>query len=367
VAVRLRTVLFTTHLWLGLIAGVFIALLGITGAIMAFEPEIEHAEHPHLWYVTPPPGARPLALAQIGNAVSRAFPNDTITGYQVSTKQGLSYQVGLTHSRVFVNQYSGAVLGQLRFSGADLLNIIHQLHTHLLFRGLGNLGAKVESGAALVLLCMLISGLYLWWPLKRFSISWRGAAARRSWFDIHNSVGILTLVVVLMLCATGLVIGFEGTSTRLFYRVTGSQPTPRPSLHIAIPAGNAVQIGPDGAFAIARTAVPGAMPFEADMPARDEAYFVRARYPEDRTPGGRSQVILDSYTGRVLFSQGSRTAPAGARMVIANRAIHTGDIGGIPGKTIVSLASLAVVLQVLTGLLMWLRRGQREGDVEPLR
>ena len=86
-------------------------------------------------------------------------------------------------------------------------------------------------------------------------------------------------------------------------------------------------------------ALPGAMPFEADVPARNQAYFVRARYLEDRTPGGRSQVVIDSYTGRVLFAQGSRTAPGGARMVIANRAMHTGDIGGIPGKVIVSLAS----------------------------
>jgi uncharacterized iron-regulated membrane protein len=363
--VRLRTALFNIHLWLGLSAGAFIALLGITGAIMAFEPEIEHAEHPHLWYVTAPPGARPLPLVQISTTISQAFPADTITGYQVSTEPGLSYQVGLTKSLVFVNQYSGAILGQLRFGGTDLLNTIHQLHTHLLFRGLGDLGAKVVTGAALVLFCLLLSGLYLWWPLKRFTVTWRGAVARRSWFDIHNSVGVLTLVVVLILCATGLVIGFEGTSTRLFYRLTGSQPTPRPSLHVAIPAGNAVQIGPDSAFTIARTALPGATPFEADVPARNEAYFVRARFPEDRTPGGRSQVIIDSYTGRVLFAQGSRTAPAGARMVIANRAIHTGDIGGIPGKTLVSLASLAAVLQVVTGLLMWLKRSQR--NVEPLR
>ena len=361
---QLRTVLFTTHLWLGLIAGAFIALLGATGAIMAFEPEIEHALHPHLWYVQVPAGTRPLTLGQISAEVTRAFPGDTITGYQASTKPGISYQVGLTRSLVFVNQYSGAILGQLRFGRPDFLNVIHQLHTHLLFRGLGDLGGKVVTGAALALFCMLLTGLYLWWPLKRFSISWRGIEARRSWFDIHNSSGILTLMFVLLLCATGLVIGFEGTSTGLFYRLTGSHPAPRPDLHVPVPPGNVVQIGPDSAFAIARAALPGAMPFEADVPARNQAYFVRARYLEDRTPGGRSQVVIDSYTGRVLFAQGSRTAPGGARMVIANRAMHTGDIGGIPGKVIVSLASLAAVVQVITGLLMWLRRGQR--DVEPL-
>ncbi|HLZ44347.1 MAG TPA: PepSY-associated TM helix domain-containing protein [Gemmatimonadales bacterium] len=357
---RLRTALFNIHLWLGLSAGIFIALLGITGSIMAFEQEIEHALHPHLWYVPPPPGARSLTLAQIGAAVKQAFPDDTISCYLVATKPGLSDQVGLSRSLVFVNQYSGAILGQQRFGGPDLLNVIHQLHTHLLFRGLGDLGGKVVSSAALVLFVMLLSGLYLWWPLKRIRISWRGSAARRSWFDLHNTIGVVSLVVLLALCATGIAIGFEKASSRLFYKMTGSQPAPRPSLHVAIPTAHAVQIGPDSAFAIARAALPGAAPFEADMPAPNEAYLVRARYPEDLTPGGRSQVLIDSYTGRVLFAQGSRTAPGGTRMVNTNRAIHTGDIGGIPGKIIVSLASLGLALQVITGLLMWIRRSQRE-------
>ncbi len=357
---RLRPALFKIHLWLGLSAGIFIVLLGITGSVIAFEPEIMHALHPHLWYVTSPPGARPLTLAQIGAAVRQAFPDDTISGYQVATNPGLSDQVGLSRSLVFVNPYSGAILGQQQFGGPDLLNIIHQLHTHLLFRGLGDLGGKVVSSAALVLFVMLVSGLYLWWPLKRIRISWRGAGARRSWFDIHNTIGVVSLVVLLALCATGIAIGFERTSTKLFFKMTGSQPARRPDLHIPIPAATAVQIGPDSVLAIARAALPGAAPFEVDIPARDTAYFVRARYPEDLTPGGRSQVVIDSYTGRVLFAQSSRTAPGGTRMVIANRAIHTGDIGGIPGKIIVSVASLGLVFQVITGLLMWIRRTQRD-------
>jgi uncharacterized iron-regulated membrane protein len=355
-----RTILFTTHLWLGLIAGLFIALLGITGAVMAFEQEIDHALHPHLWYVTAPPAARPLTLAQIGAAVERAFPGDTITAYQASTKPRLSYQVGLSGRLVFVNQYSGELLGQLRLGGGpDLLNVIHQLHTHLLWRGRAQVGKKVVTGAALVLLWMLLSGVYLWWPLKRVRISWRGTAARRSWFDVHNITGVLALALLLVLSATGVVMGFEGISTRVFYRMTGSQPAPRLDLHVPVPSGKATPIGPDSAFAIARAALPGALPFETDVPAPGAAYLVRARYPEDRTPGGRSQVVIDSYTGRVLFAQGSRSAPAGARVVIANRAIHTGDILGVPGKVLVSLASLAAVLQVVTGLLMWLQRAQR--------
>ncbi len=66
--------------------------------------------------------------------------------------------------------------------------------------------------------------------------------------------------------------------------------------------------------------------------------------------------MLNPYTGSILFAEGSRGAPAGTRLVTANRAIHTGDILGIPGKILVSLASLAALAQVLTGLTMWLKR-----------
>jgi uncharacterized iron-regulated membrane protein len=43
-------------------------------------------------------------------------------------------------------------------------------------------------------------------------------------------------------------------------------------------------------------------------------------------------------------------------MVNANRAIHTGDIFGIPSKTILSLASLMAVMQLMSGLAMWWKR-----------
>ena len=50
------------------------------------------------------------------------------------------------------------------------------------------------------------------------------------------------------------------------------------------------------------------------------------------------------------------TAPAGTRMVNANRAIHTGDIFGLPTKFLMSLASLMAVVQALSGAVMWWKR-----------
>jgi uncharacterized iron-regulated membrane protein len=48
----------------------------------------------------------------------------------------------------------------------------------------------------------------------------------------------------------------------------------------------------------------------------------------------------------------SRTTAAGTRLANLNRAIHTGDIVGMPTKILMSLASFAAVAQVITGLMM---------------
>ena len=103
------------------------------------------------------------------------------------------------------------------------------------------------------------------------------------------------------------------------------------------------------------------------LPGPKAAYQIRSRYPEDLTPGGRSRVIVDQYTGSVLYAEGSRTAPAGTRMVIVNRAIHTGDIFGIPSKVVMSLASLMAAMQVVTGVAMWWKRVRVGGGKKGVR
>jgi uncharacterized iron-regulated membrane protein len=348
-----RKLLFNLHLYAALIAGAFIVVLGVTGSIMAFEPEIDRLLHWRLWHVTAQ--GRPLSISETAAAVSRAFPGEPAYGYHVSISPGFSYQVELQRGLVFVNQYTGAVLG-VQAAGMDFLGYVHQLHLRLLIRNDADTGKKIVSWAAVAMLFLLLSGVYLWWPYQRVSIK-RHESSKRFWFDVHATAGIFSFAFLLLLTATGLTIGFENTTTPLLYKISGSQPSRPPRAEIAAPPG--VQpITPDRAFQVARMALPGAAPFYINVPEPRQPYFVRLRYPEDLTPGGRSQVMVDPYTGKAIWAQGSRTAPAGARMVIANRAIHTGDIFGIPSKAVASLASLMAVVQVLSGALMWWRGRQ---------
>ena len=358
----MRKLIFNLHLYLALLASAFVIILGVTGGIMAFEPEIDHLLYRKLAYVTP--GKQTLSLAELGAIVAKRFPGEPIDAYILSTSPNLSYQVLMdTSGSVYVNQYTGEILG-VRPDQMEFLDYVHQLHLRLLWRGQGNEedegpGKKIMSWTGVAITLLALSGLYLWWPRKRFRVK-KGSSGRVFWFDLHNMIGIFSLLFLLLLAVTGVMMGFERTVNPWLYKITGSQPAQMPRKFPPPPPG-AKPITVDQAIEIARSTLPGAAPFLITVPEPNGGYQIRLRYPEDRTPGGRSRMILDQYTGQVLFAESSRTAPAGTRITVATRALHTGDIMGIPSKTVLSLASLLLVVQVSSGIVMWWKRIRKNG------
>jgi uncharacterized iron-regulated membrane protein len=358
---QMRKIIFKLHLIVAIGFGVFIVLLGVTGSIMAFEQELERAFHPELSYVTPQGEAK--SLAEIGTAAEKAYPNEKIRAYGLSTARDISYQVLFDDAAVYVNQYTGAVLG-IRTEDPVLLQTVHSLHLRLAMMNKGRqFGETTIKWSGVAALFLVITGAYLWWPVKRVSIH-RDAESRRFWFDVHNAFGIFSLLFVLTLVITGIIIGFEDQTTALFYKITSSLPPPRLRLE-AMPVPGATPITPDQARAIARVAAPGAAPSFINVAEGKNVYRINARYPEDRTPGGRTRVAIDPYSGKVLLLVDSRGGPGGYKLVNLNRAIHTGDIFGMASKTVMSLASLIMALQFVSGVVMWLKRRTAEEKARP--
>lgn len=321
-------------------------LLGLTGSVMAFEEELDHLTHPRLFKVRPL--GNPLPLTELAARAIAAFPGRRLAGYGLGVSPDLSYSINFQGTTVYVNQYTGEILGTR--SGPTWLSQLHQVHLRLLA---GPVGKSIVSWAGLLMTLLTLSGLYLWWPIKRVSVSW-ARGGRRAWFDVHNAVGIFAWVFLFLLGLTGVVIGFESVTTPLFYRVTGSHPSTGSGAIDPVPGAR--MMTPDEALAIARTSMPGATPIFISAPEPKAAYRIAMRFPEDRTPGGRTRVAAHPNTGAVLQANSSRTAPAGTRLINLNRAVHTGDILGVPTKLLMSLASLAAVAQAITGLMMWWRR-----------
>jgi uncharacterized iron-regulated membrane protein len=344
----MRKAVFNLHLVGATIAGVFIVILGLTGGVMAFEDELDHLTHPRLFHVTPQ--GTPKSLAELTNRVTVAFPGKPVLAYGFGMSADLAWSLNLAGTTVFVNEYTGEILGTR--SGATWLSQIHQLHLRLLA---GGTGKTIVSWAGVFMMALSLSGIYLWWPIKRVAVD-SAATGRRFWFDLHNAAGVYAFPFLFVLALTGIVIGFESWTTPLIYRVTGSQPYAAVSV---TPVAGKQTLTPDEALGIARAQLPDATPVSINVPGSKAPFRVALRYPEDRTPGGRSRVFVNQYSRSVLQVESSRTTAAGTRLITLNRAIHTGDILGMPTKILMSLASFTVVVQAITGLMMWWRRRSR--------
>jgi uncharacterized iron-regulated membrane protein len=349
----MRRLILNVHLSVALMAGAFLFLLGLTGGIMEFEPELDRLLHSHLSYVRP--AGRVLSLSQVGDAVSRQFGGDPIVAYLPSESPDLSSAVILPRGIVCVNQYTGAVLG-VRARGRSIFGIARELHIRLASGGLGRIIMRWSGVATLV---SLLSGVYLWWPVKRIRI-WSGWQRGGFWFNLHNSVGILSCLPLTVLAATGTVIGFEDSVGGLLSRIMRSAEVhPSQSLARRQPAVGRPFISPDQALAIGRAQMPEAIPYRLQMPLYGGAYRVSFDNPRDRVTGRHNLITIDPYSGNVISTIRSSDLSPVERSLATNEAIHTGVALGIPTRIVAWLTSMIVPVQVVSGLLLWLRRKSR--------
>lgn len=342
----MRNALVNLHRVAALVAAVFVVVLGLTGGVMAFEEELDHRLHPRLFAVTPE--GTPRTLVDLAARATAAVPGKPVVTYGLGVAPDLAWSVNVGGTLVFVNEYTGEILGTR--TGPTWLGQVHQLHLRLLA---GDTGKTIVSWAGVLMVFLTLSGIYLWWPVKRIRVR-NDARGWRYWFDLHNAIGVCTFVILLALSVTGVVIGFDAVTSPMFYRATGSQPVRGPAAVTPVPGTPAMS--PDKALAIARRELPGAVPVGINAPGPKAPYRIAFRYPEDRTPGGRSRVYIDPYGGGVLQVESSRTTAAGTRLIVLNRAIHTGDVFGLPTRLLASFGSFAAVAQVLTGLILWWTR-----------
>ena len=345
----MRTLIRNVHLFVGLAAGAFVVILGVTGSIMEFEPELNRFVHPRLSYVTP--DARVLPLSEIGTIVSQRFNGEPVVAFLPSTSPRLSSQALLPSGIAYVNQHTGEILGE-RIRGQTFLGYVRSLHVRL---ASGDFGRIVLKWSAMAMLVSLASGLYLWWPLKRIRVQGK-RGRRRLWFDLHSSIGFLTLLPLAVLAGTGVVLGFDAQITPLIFRVTGSRPTQFQNWEVHKPTPGAKLLAPDEAVAIARTYMPGAAPYRVQMPNYGGAYQIAFLYPQDPVVGDRNVVIVDPYDGSVLSLSRSSQLSRGERALAMNEAIHTGSVWGMPSRILAWLASAIAPVQFASGVILWLQR-----------
>lgn len=352
----MRTIWLKAHRWVGLAIALPLILVAVSGAVMVFEDDLDRALNPAISFVTA--GERTLPLDDLIARVRAAHPDAQLGSISFPETPVQALQISATAKpqgafTIAVNQYTGDELG-IRSAAdreAGLARQIHLLHTRLFA---GQIGEWIVGLITALTLLMAVTGLVLWWPRQIVTVK-MSASGRRINFDLHNVFGFYASAVFLFIALTGMMISFERWTDPLFRRLDDA-PVPALARESTVVAG----MRPMSAAAMARAAeaaLPGAFLKALSVPNGGNGVVVAfMKYAEDRTPGGRSRVAIDQYSGRVLTVLSTRTAPMGTRLVNLKRSAHTGDIFGAVTRALYFITALMLAGQVVTGVFIWWKR-----------
>jgi len=351
------------HLWLGIITGIPVVLISLTGCILVFEQEIRQWTTDYINIEEKTAGEQ-LPPSALFKSIQKTFPKKEIGSFWY---YGLdkSVKVSLNHSDtiIYVNPYNAEVLAAVDHE--DFFHFIDEGHRNLWFPR--KIGKKVVGYSTLVFFSLLITGMILWWPKKwtkraakqSFFINWK-AKLKRVNYDLHNVLGFYALLLANLMAVTGLVMSFPWMRQSIVW-LSGGYP---PRAKMEIPKDNVEE-----KFTFTQ---------HEDLQKADKIWYtVRqeiALYNKEAVivhiPEGDDKTIYactDMYQGSwrdLSFdrktlkltprTQKPMTATNPTEWLMRNNyALHTGFIGGMTTKILYFFASLICATLPITGFYIW--------------
>lgn len=311
------------HRWVGLTAGTLALVLGLSGAMLAFDP-VQQA-----WQAPAAPGSLSVAtlVARVLRTVPttqeiRRLPSGAIVVFSFDGDQAQAS---------YVDPADGRLLGAWQPSA--LPRWVKNLHRSLLLGDAGRWGA---AGIALGMAVLSISGLMLllrrmggW---RRLATRVRGSLAQR----IHVLVGRVVLVVLGLTAVTALTM--SASTLGLVALDDGTEPEV-----VSLTNGQT-----------ALQAIPGAqLALLQKLPVQDlrKLNFPDPTDPEDtwKLATGQGEAWIDQYSGQTLAWQATTLAQDiyGWALVL-----HTGE-GAWAWAVVLGLVGACVLLFWLSGVLIW--------------
>ncbi len=362
-SLKIRNAVFSTHRYVGLVVGLILIVVGITGSLLVFDHEIDDwGIQQRFGHVTPQEQRiSPGTLVKTVSTAYADYPDWKVGQVQMISGQEF-YTIRLsrpdeTQWEVFVNPYTGKIMGDRQRETA-LFSRMLALHYQLLA---GDIGTKIVGIAALFLCVLSITGIMLWSGWRKFFLGFKikwNAHPKRVNYDIHKVSGIVTAIFLGAIAFTGFCWNFYDQTSPLIYAATFT-PKP-PEVQSTVIPGNP-PLGLDEIIARSNTALPGAANTFINLPSKpDGAIEIYKKLPKD-TEDFNSSVKLDQYSGKVLAVTDSSVAGLGDRILHSFTPIHYGTFGGLPTRIFYVFVGLAPTILMITGFVMWwLRRKSRK-------
>ncbi|MDQ4120531.1 MAG: PepSY domain-containing protein [Acidobacteriota bacterium] len=363
-----RKIIFWLHLTAGVFAGIVILIMSVTGALLAFQPQIEAFIESDVRKIQVPENAQRLDIQTLLSRVQTAKPEIKPTNLTIKSELGEAAALALgREGTLYVNPYTGEITGENSKSARAFFQFTTDWHRWLALSGENRAIGKAITGACnLAFLVLAITGIYLWFP-RRWS--WKNVKAvgvfrfdqkgKARDFNWHNVAGIWTSLVLIVLTATAVVISYQWASNLVYYATGNTPPAPQqPAPQQQQSNNNARFVVPENVsflFSRAEQQAPGWKSIALRLPISETAVFTvdEGKY---LNKFGRSTLTLNANTAETIKWESYGEQNAGRQLRSWMRFTHTGESFGIVGQIIAFIGCLGGSLLVWTGLALALRR-----------
>jgi uncharacterized iron-regulated membrane protein len=352
------------HKWSSLVCTVFMLLLCLTGLPLIYHHEIgqllgNEVEAPAMQAGSTPPRADLDRVIAAGKA---RYPNKVMMYMSQEADEPALWFLTMgarpddpKFVSIAIDARTARYVAEPPIEGGAVMAFLFHLHVDL-FAGVA--GKLFLGFMGLLLLLAVVSGVVLYAPFMRkleFGDVRHGRTARLKWLDLHNLLGIVTLVWTLVVGATGVVNTLADVLLQ-YWQATeiaamvkpyeGQAPSKQlASMEQSVAHARAAQPGMKVAF-IAFPGTPFASPHHYGVYMRgDQALTARLYKP----------VLVDAGSGQVTDQ---RTLPWYLTALLLSQPLHFGDYGGAGMQFLWALLDLATIAVLGSGLYLWLKRGR---------
>ncbi|MFD1293048.1 PepSY-associated TM helix domain-containing protein [Lutibacter holmesii] len=363
---KYRKSILALHKILGLLTGIVVFIVAITGSCFAFKDEIESLYSDYK-KVNPQNNAL-ITVTEAKTIASKIFPNNTVHG-TVFSKQDDAVEVIFYdaepefYQSIFINPYSGEII-QVDDHLSGFFAFVLKGHMRLWLPK--KIGEQVVSASIMLFIFIIISGFLLWLPKKRkglkkrLKFDWKATTKwKRKNFDLHAIFGFYICSFALALGITGVIMSYDWLKY-VVYISTGGDKVPA----FIIPENNSkisatdYEVKPiDLLIPKLLKESPNAESFELHYPeSEDNSIYVEVSNSKglfyDSDFRFFDQNTLEEIETDAIFGK-YKDSKFADKLLRMNYDIHIGAIGGITGKIIAFFASLLIASLPVTGGLLW--------------
>ncbi|MDR6603143.1 putative iron-regulated membrane protein [Achromobacter deleyi] len=352
------------HKWTSLVCTIFLLIICLTGLPLVFHHEIEHWLDDAKPLSDVPANTPPAHLDKLVESAKSLYPGEVID-YLFFDPEEPQVWVGMAKTpgdgqvsghAVRMDARTGDVLLEGPLYTEDkfsFMGIMLALHVDL-FAGLPG---ELFLGFMGLLFCVaIVSGVVLYGPFMKkleFGTVRAARSSRLKWLDLHNLLGIVTLVWAFVVGVTGVI---NELSTPLFrlWQSTELVRILEPYKGQTVPTELAsAQLAAD----TAKKALPGNevsfIAFPGNAFGSPHHYIAWMRGDTPLTSKLNTPVLVDGKTGALTTVA---KMPWYLTALEVSRPLHFGDYAGLPLKIIWALLDLITIVVLVSGLYLWVAR-----------